>query len=315
MTLAGTGLGSAVNLTPTGLTFTGEDPGSTSAAHTVKLTNSGNVALAVSSITIGGTNRGDFAQTHNCGSSVAASARCTIEVTFTPTAAGSRSGTLNITDNAQGSPQTVALAGSGADFTIAMGTNSSTTATVTAGQTATYTLSLTGTQGFAGAVSLTCAGAPQLSTCTVTPPSVSLSGTNAVAATVSVTTTGRSVVVPGWQQRPPGGGPFPSSSRPGKRRRLPWSLSLLALAIMIGIIGAARGRATAGRAPDGLGIRLGFVTVMLVLGTLSTPSCGGGGGGGNPGTPAGAYSLSVTATFTSGTATLAHNIVLTLTVN
>jgi hypothetical protein len=44
---------------------------------------------------------------------VAAEASCTISVTFTPAADGSRSGTLTITDNAGGSPQSVTLTGTG----------------------------------------------------------------------------------------------------------------------------------------------------------------------------------------------------------
>src|SRR5437764_13905026 len=48
-----------------------------------------------------------------CGSSVAAGASCTISVTFTPQAAGVRSASVTITDNAAGSPHTAALNGSG----------------------------------------------------------------------------------------------------------------------------------------------------------------------------------------------------------
>src|ERR1700731_4241513 len=56
---------------------------------------------------------GDFSQTNTCDSSVAAGASCTIDVAFNPTKIGSRTGTLSITDNAPGSPQTVSLKGTG----------------------------------------------------------------------------------------------------------------------------------------------------------------------------------------------------------
>ena len=87
--------------------------GTTSAAQTMTLSNTGNASLSISSIAIGGANSGDFAQTNNCGSSVAAGANCAISVTFTPAAAGSRSASLAITDNASSSPQTVSLTGTG----------------------------------------------------------------------------------------------------------------------------------------------------------------------------------------------------------
>src|SRR2546429_9016377 len=83
--------------------------GTTSAAQTVTLNNTGNTALSVTSIVASG----DYAQTNTCGNSVAAGANCTISVTFTPAASGAQSGTITITDNAAGSPHTVSLTGAG----------------------------------------------------------------------------------------------------------------------------------------------------------------------------------------------------------
>jgi hypothetical protein len=60
-----------------------------------------------------GANSGDFGQSNNCDSSVAVNGSCTIHVTFSPTAPGSRSATLTVNDNASGSPQTVSLSGTG----------------------------------------------------------------------------------------------------------------------------------------------------------------------------------------------------------
>jgi hypothetical protein len=59
------------------------------------------------------------------------------------------------------------------------------------------------------------------------------------------------------------------------------------------------------------------VLLFALLGTLSMTECGGGGppvSPGHPGTPAGTYTLDVTATYTQGTATLSRDIKLTLTV-
>ncbi|PYV04502.1 MAG: hypothetical protein DMG26_07295, partial [Acidobacteria bacterium] len=110
--LSGTGVAS-VTLSPTSLTFTSQNVGATSAPQAVTLSNSGSAPLSISSIAITGADSGDFAQTNNCGSLLAAGAQCTINVTFRPTATGTRTGTLTVTDNASGSPQTVSLTGIG----------------------------------------------------------------------------------------------------------------------------------------------------------------------------------------------------------
>ncbi|ACU73893.1 coagulation factor 5/8 type domain protein [Catenulispora acidiphila DSM 44928] len=95
--------------TPSSLSFGSVSTGSTSAARTVTITNSGNAAASVSSIS---TTSG-FAQTNTCGSSIAAGASCTASVTFSPTAAQTYSGNLTVTSTATGSPLIVALSGTG----------------------------------------------------------------------------------------------------------------------------------------------------------------------------------------------------------
>jgi len=105
--------GPVVSLSTSSLSFGNQPVGTTSTPQNVTLTNTGDSALSIAGIGIMGTNPGDFAQTNNCGTSVAAGASCTFTVTFTPTASGNRSATINITDNAAGSPQQVSLAGTG----------------------------------------------------------------------------------------------------------------------------------------------------------------------------------------------------------
>jgi hypothetical protein len=102
-----------VSFGPPSLAFGQEPEGSTSAFLSTLLSNTGNAVLSISSIAVTGTNAGDFAQTNDCLSSLAPGANCSFNVTFTPTAAGSRSASLAITDNAGGSPQTVSLTGTG----------------------------------------------------------------------------------------------------------------------------------------------------------------------------------------------------------
>ena len=109
ISLSGTGTQAQVTLNPASLTFDAQDVKTTSPGQTITLSNTGNERLAISGISTSG----DFAQGNTCGQSVAAGAQCTINVSFTPTTAGARTGTLTINDSAPGSPQTLPLAGKG----------------------------------------------------------------------------------------------------------------------------------------------------------------------------------------------------------
>jgi len=117
---------------------------------------------------------------------LAASSSCTINVTFTPTASGTRSGVLIISDNAQGSPHTVNVAGAGADFSLASSPSSE---TLKAGATATYQLAASPVGGaFTNVVKLSCSGTPALTTCKVSPNAVTPNG-SAATSTLTITTT------------------------------------------------------------------------------------------------------------------------------
>ncbi|WP_325564988.1 choice-of-anchor D domain-containing protein [Actinospica sp.] len=102
---------SAASLTasPAQLSFGNQTVGTTSAAQAVTISNTGNAAAAISSVSAGS----PFGQTNNCGSSLAAGASCTANVTFAPTAASSASGSLTVNSNATNSPLSVALSGTG----------------------------------------------------------------------------------------------------------------------------------------------------------------------------------------------------------
>ena len=103
----------AVTLSTTSLTFASTQQGATSTLP-VTITNSGDANLTVSAISITGTNVTDFASTDNCvGSPVVPGSYCTVQVTFAPLAAGTLTATLNIGDNADGSPQSISLSGTG----------------------------------------------------------------------------------------------------------------------------------------------------------------------------------------------------------
>src|SRR5437667_159948 len=105
-----------VGLAPTSLGFGNQPLATTSTPMTVTLTNTGAAALTINSFAASG----DFAATSTGASAcptspatLAAGANCTINVTFTPTASGARTGSLSVTDNAGGSPQIMTLSGNG----------------------------------------------------------------------------------------------------------------------------------------------------------------------------------------------------------
>ena len=286
VSLTGTGQAPApgISLSPTALAFAAVLVGSSAAAQPVKVTNTGSGALGISSVTAGG----DFSQTNTCGSSLGGGANCSITVTFKPSAGGSRSGTLSISDNATGSPQTVGLSGTGLDFSLSASPNS---ATVNAGQPAGFNLAISPDGGFNSVVSLACTGAPSGSTCVITPASVTPSGVTTVA--VSVTTASRSFVIP----------QVPLSGLPATT--LPILSLLFACASLLACFLHKRNR-----------IALGFCTVLLLV-ALAGSGCVGLGTRISPppstgsGTPAGTYQIKIAGT--SGG--LSHNISFTLNVN
>src|SRR2546430_15830798 len=76
-----------------------------------------------------------------------------------------------------------------------------TSGTITAGQSATFTLNVTPSGGFNQAVNLTCGGAPQAATCTISPAAVTPNGSSASTATITLSTTARGTVGPGLRPR------------------------------------------------------------------------------------------------------------------
>jgi hypothetical protein len=98
-----------VSIVPSTLAFATQDIGTSSTTQSVTLTNTGDVALNLSSIVASS----DYSQTNDCAGGLAASGSCTITVTFTPTARGNRTGAITITSDAPGSPHSASLSGTG----------------------------------------------------------------------------------------------------------------------------------------------------------------------------------------------------------
>jgi F5/8 type C domain/Pectate lyase superfamily protein/Abnormal spindle-like microcephaly-assoc'd, ASPM-SPD-2-Hydin len=112
LTGTGTAPGPVLSASPASLSFARTVVGSTAAAQTVTVTNSGTTSATVSGVAVSG----DFSQTNNCGT-IAVGGSCTATVNFTPTVGGARTGTLTVTSNANNNPVTVALSGTGIDGT------------------------------------------------------------------------------------------------------------------------------------------------------------------------------------------------------
>src|SRR5579871_259964 len=177
--LTGTGV-TPVTLSASSLGFGSVLVGS-QASKAVTLTNNQSVALTGINITIIGS--AAFTQVNTCGASLPALGSCTITVTFTPTVGGPQTGTVNISDSASNSPQTVALTGSGTlpvslspaslGFgNVAVGTTSpGKNITVTNHERVTVTFSnvqITGTNASDFAQTNTCTSVAPGTTCTVT---------------------------------------------------------------------------------------------------------------------------------------------------
>jgi hypothetical protein len=100
----------SVTASPTSLMFGSEVFGTTSSAQTVTITNTGTPGLTTSAISVSG----DFNETDNCQvAPVAAGASCSVNVTFTPTATGLRTGQMTIDLNVRGGQVLVGLDGTG----------------------------------------------------------------------------------------------------------------------------------------------------------------------------------------------------------
>jgi hypothetical protein len=273
----------SVSLAPSGLQFGGEPVGTASSAQTIKLANSGTAALQISAISAGG----DFSETNNCGSTVNAGASCTIAVIFKPTQGGARSGAVTIVETL-GTNQ-VALAATGMDFSL---TTTPNLGTFSPGQSAKFNVTMNALGGYNQPATLTCSGAPANATCSMSNPSV----TPGNAATITITTTGKSALWPALPSLPDG-------------RLLQVFCALAIFTMAVWSVSRPRRR-----------LKLAFGALAIVM--LTTSGCasvaginGASGSNTSPApsgdsTPTGTYTITVTAT--SGA--LTHTVTYALTV-
>ncbi|TAM81530.1 MAG: choice-of-anchor D domain-containing protein [Acidobacteria bacterium] len=312
--LIGTAEGKLLKLSTSSLNFNTQIyVGQTSPAQPVTVWNTGTVPINFSGITITGTNAADFVLAPGTECSVGAQLGvgfgCTINVTFAPSASGTRSATLDIADDVSGSPQSVNLSGSASppDFTMGPAPGTPSSVTVTAGGSATFTIAVAPLGAFNQSVTLSCPGAPLEATCSVSPSSVTLSGSGPQNVTVTVTTMARSTAMPPE--------PFPPTTPP----RVWWvTLALVALNLFawwlelrapLGQPWRHVSLGTLARVGPNRAVALGSILLAVTL----WASCGGGGSSAapsSPGTPPGNYGMIVNGT--SGN--LSHSTTLTLVV-
>lgn len=266
--------------------------GQSSSGQQLTLTNTGETTVSITGFTV----TGDFAQSNTCGSSLAVGSSCVVNVVFTPTAAGTRTGSITLVGSATVTP--VALSGTGlspADFSVGDSSNSTTTSlTVSAGTSGTVSLKFTSVSGFAGSITLTCAASGTAATgvtCAVPSP-VTLAAAGTTTATVTLTTTARTTASTS------GLGSMPTNGR------MAW---LILAGLMTGGMLMVR--------RNGRAVRVGGLLMMLFTLTLGVTGCGSSSklnlSPNANGTPNGTYTYVVTAT--SGSAV--HTETIKLTVN
>ncbi|MGA9898261.1 MAG: choice-of-anchor D domain-containing protein [Terriglobales bacterium] len=287
------------SLSPSSVTFPAQALNTKSADIPVTLSNTGNGTALTATVTISGANKADFAQTNNCAS-VAGPGSCTISVTVTPSASGARSAVLTVTDNAAGSPQSIDLSGTGEDFTLAK-TGTLSNPTVTAGSSATATITIAPGNGLAATVDLTCTVTPA----TAVPPTCSLSPASLTPGTTKSTLTVKTLAATSGALLAPG----------MVRRSAPlYAIWLLLPGMLLSTAGMGASRRRRLLSYFLIFCAIAGCLFLVACGGGSSSSGGGGGGGGTGGGTAGTTAGSYTVTVTAKTSTTTANQTFPLTV-
>jgi streptogramin lyase len=279
-----------ITISPASFNFGDEPTGGTTPVETFTLTNNSSapISLLNTSFTFTGADPLDFTETTNCLPSLAVGASCQISVTFTPGATGARSATLEVTDADPSSPQTASLSGTGDDFELTVPNITDETESVSQGNPATYTISVTPDNVFSGTVTLGCpaelSGKTQTINCTVQPTTVNVTPGQAKTFTVTLTTGGpyaTRMIAPGW--------------RGGRRPRL---LLLGLFAVMLALCFFELRRASAARLLGASRVRRARVAAFwfALLAGAALAGCHNNASVNPNETPAGSYPVVITGT-------------------
>ena len=166
-------------------TFANQLIGNPSSPLVVSLGNAGTTCFQISNIG----NTGDYSQTSNCVAGIQAGHQCTFNVIFTPTAIGTRPGTLAVTgsDGITTTTPTLSLSGTGVDFSIAV---SPTAATVRHSKSVQFNVTVAPLGGAVNsAVAFSCSGLPGETTCRFSPSSVT-PGSSGANSALTLSTSG-----------------------------------------------------------------------------------------------------------------------------
>jgi hypothetical protein len=286
VTLTGSGAQSHLQITPVSLAFGNVTVGLPSKL-TLSLANTGTAPVSHIALSI----TGDYAVTTPCSTTTLASgASCAISITFTPTVAGTRTGSLSIASSDPNSPLTIPLIGTGIPagaFALTVGGGASSSITVSSGRPASYDLSLAALNGYTGNVVLNCMpiNPGQYATCSLLPSSITLSNASPQTSIATINTV--TALSASAHRNTTGNGTIAICL-------LPFSIFLF-----------RRSRAT-------------LAIALIVVTTLFANGCGSGGTVilSDPNlryTPPGTYQYQVTATSTTGTP-LSQTVTLNLTV-
>jgi Tol biopolymer transport system component len=187
VSLSGTGAAPSISLSSSSVAVGNVNVGSSGQA-TFTVGNTGNAALSVTGITVGGTDASQFTVSPSSFSVASGAAAQTVTVTFAPTSSGAKSASLSIAHNASGSPSAVSLSGTGAAPSISLSSSSVAVGNVNVGSSGQATF----TVGNSGSASLSVTGitvgGTDASQFTVSPSSFSVAS-GAAAQTVTVTFT------------------------------------------------------------------------------------------------------------------------------
>jgi len=281
-------LSTALAANPAQLNFPVVAAGQSSSAQSVTVTNSS--SYAIGSVSLAAPSPFSVSQ-NTCASGLAAGANCTASVVFQPSAGGSATGTLSVTSPVVVAPATVALSGTGFDFTVSISGPAS--QTVTPGQQANYTLVIT-PAGSGGTFTFACGTLPSNALCLFNPSSQSLGAGVQGNIIVEIST---------------GSGSSARLESPGSKHSAFWRVLPLACGLLLLPLGVWRRRRI---------FRAVVLAVLLAGGISSCTSSGGGTGGGGSGgqgggsgTPAGTYTIPVNITSTG----ITQSVNVTLTVN
>lgn len=274
--------------------------GASTAATPITLSNTGGGAVTLGGLSISGADSNQFSSTSTCGTlpaTLAAGATCTVTVSFAPGSPGAKVATLSIASDAPGSPATVALSANASEFSI--GAGGATTFSVAAGQSTTVPFNVATSGGaLPVAVSFAASGNPPGTTVSFSPATLA-AGSNGGSTTMTITTTARaSSTDPRRPALDDGGGDGLRYAVLLPLAPAPW--------LVLGALGMARRHR-----------RRVLIVAALVVVTMPVLLSGCGGGGGGPGggaaagTPAGSYTITVTAT--AGSVTRTSQVTLTVT--